>query len=133
MAITDSSTASSDSKQVDLEKNLSVDEAQPEPEIRHGSVTPAFEVARTRHIQTAIAPLRFLSRGELWLDEKMGIETQGIDRIPEEEKRPPHLINTFLLWWSMTCHVGKCEVIILAGFLRVADHVNINLPPGPDF
>lgn len=111
MATTDSSTASSQFKHVDLEKNPSIDEARREPEIRHGSVTPAFEVARARHIQNAIAPLRFLSRGEVWLDKKMGIETQGIDRIPEEEKRPPHLINTFLMWWSMTCHVGKYEVV----------------------
>lgn len=107
MATTDPSTASSESKNVDLEKAPSVGDARPEPEIRRGSVTPAFEIARARHIQTAVAPLRFLSRGEIWLDKKMGIETQGIDRIPEEAKRPPHLINTFLMWWSMTCHVGR--------------------------
>lgn len=94
-------------KDVDLEKEPSSQMASNEPDIRRGSVTPALEVAKARHIQNALAPLRFLSQCEIWLDEKMGIETQGIDRIPEEDKRPPHLINTFLMWWSMTCHVGE--------------------------
>ncbi|RMZ92560.1 hypothetical protein DV736_g226, partial [Chaetothyriales sp. CBS 134916] len=81
--------------------------------IRHGSVTPAHEVARVRHLQTASGPLRFMSRGEAWLDEKMGIETQGIDRIPEEAKQPPPLLNTFFMWWSMTCHVGTIPLGVL--------------------
>ena len=74
----------SDSKEKDLETG----EAPPAyisaaaSDVRHGSVTPLNEIARARHLQNAIAPLRYLSRGEEWLDEKMGIETQGIDRIP---------------------------------------------------
>ena len=71
------------------------------------------EVSRARTIQNGIAPLRYLRRGEEWLDEKLGIETQGIDRIPEEAKRPPHIINSFFMWWSMTCHVGTLPI----GFL----------------
>ena len=80
-------------------------------DVRVGSVDN--EVARTRAIQNGFAPLRFLNQGEQWLDEKMGIETQGIDRIPEEEKRPPSIINTFFLWWSMTMHVGTLPIGIL--------------------
>ncbi|POS84165.1 hypothetical protein EPUL_004194, partial [Erysiphe pulchra] len=54
-----------------------------------------------------------LQRMESWLDNKMGIETQGIDRIPEEDKVPPSVINMFLMWWSLTCHVGAIPMGIL--------------------
>jgi hypothetical protein len=96
----DSNTPSA-TKEKDLESGtVPVDSSDDSP-VRHGSVTPVYEIARTRHLQDAVAPLRFLSKGEEWLDRKMGIETQGIDRIPEEEKVPPSLINTFFMWWSM--------------------------------
>lgn len=84
-----------------------------EEPVRHGSVTPVFEIARSRHIQNAFAPFRYMTTAENWLDEKMGIETQGIDRIPEEKKQPPSILNTFFMWWSMTCHVGTIPI----GFL----------------
>lgn len=113
MASVDPDTsASSATKDVDVEKNPDIMSSQ-EPEVRRGSVTPAVEVARARQIQNSIAPLRWLSNGELWLDEKMGIETQGIDRIPEDQKHPPSLINTFLMWFSMTCHVGTLPLGVL--------------------
>ncbi|CAF9943798.1 MAG: hypothetical protein ALECFALPRED_001340 [Alectoria fallacina] len=78
---------------------------------RSGSVVD--EIARARQIQNAFAPLRVMRQGEEWLDAKMGIETQGIDRIPEEEKRPPSIINVFFMWWSMTCHAGTLPIGIL--------------------
>ena len=96
----------------DVEKHPGVEETG-YPDVSRGSVTPALEIQRTRHIQNSWAPLRFLNRGELWLDQKMGIETQGIDRIPEEEKRPPSTLNIFLMWWSMTCHVGTLPLGVL--------------------
>ena len=71
------------------------------------------EIARARQIQNAFAPLRVLRQGEERLDAKLGIETQGIDRIPEEAKRPPSIINTFFIWWSVTVHVGTVPI----GFL----------------
>jgi hypothetical protein len=89
-------------------------------EIRRGSINE--EVARTRHIQNTIKPLRYLRRGEEWLDEKMGIETQGIDRIPDEEKRPPSIFNSFFIWWSMTCHVGTLPI----GFLGPEFGLSLN-------
>ena len=78
---------------------------------RLGSVEE--EVSRARQIQNGFAPLRILRQGEEWLDAKLGIETQGIDRIPEEKKRPPSIINTFFIWWSVTVHVGTLPI----GFL----------------
>jgi len=78
---------------------------------RHGSIVE--EIARSRAIQNSIKPLRYMRQGEEWLDAKMGVETQGIDRIPEEEKKPPSIFNSFFMWWSMTCHLGTLPIGIL--------------------
>ena len=90
-------------------KNAVTDITYLDPQV--GSV--ADEIPRARAIQNGVAPLRYMRKGEEWLDEKLGIETQGIDRIPEEDKRPPHIVNSFFMWWSMTCHVGTLPI----GFL----------------
>lgn len=79
----------------------------------HSNATPAHEIIRARQIQSSIAPFRILSKGEQWLDSKLGIETQGIDRIPEESKRPPSIWNVFLLWWGTTCHIGTVPIGVL--------------------
>lgn len=79
----------------------------------HGNVTPSNEIIRARQIQNSIAPFRYLSQGEQWLDSKLGIETQGIDRIPENQKRPPSIWNVFLLWWGATCHIGTVPIGVL--------------------
>jgi len=71
------------------------------------------EVIRAREIQQHTGVLRSLRKGEEWLDRKLGIELQGIDRIPEEEKRPPSMWNIFLLWFSMTMHVGTLPIGVL--------------------
>lgn len=87
-----------------------------------GDVAPAYEstsepeseeVIRARELQQKKGFLRRMRRGEEWLDEKMGIETQGIDRIHEEDKRPPSIWNVFFLWWSLTCHVGTLPIGVL--------------------
>ncbi|KAG0649894.1 Purine-cytosine permease fcyB [Hyphodiscus hymeniophilus] len=71
------------------------------------------EVIRARELQQKSGFLRSLRAGEEWLDRKMGIETQGIDRIHEEDKQPPSILNVFFLWWSLTCHVGTLPIGVL--------------------
>ncbi len=71
------------------------------------------ETLSSENIKINFRHLRLLNRAEKWLDVKMGIETQGIDIIPDAEKRPPSIWNTFLLWWSMTCHVGTLPIGVL--------------------
>lgn len=71
------------------------------------------EIRRTREIQDNIGVLRSLRRAEEWLDSKVGIELQGVDRIPEEEKQPPSTWNIFLFWWSLNVHVGVIPLGIL--------------------
>ncbi|OCK81554.1 hypothetical protein K432DRAFT_326108 [Lepidopterella palustris CBS 459.81] len=73
-----------------------------------------IEQIKAREIQHKIGILRSLRKGEEWLDAKLGgIETRGIDRIPEAEKQPPSLLNIFLLWWSLNVHVGVVPLGIL--------------------
>ncbi|KAH8652710.1 purine-cytosine permease-like protein [Tricladium varicosporioides] len=82
--------------------------------------TESTEIIKARELQKNMGFLRKMRRGEEWLDEKMGIETQGIDRIHEEDKRPPSILNVFLLWWSMTCHVGTIPIGILGPEFRLS-------------
>lgn len=51
------------------------------------------EIIVARELQQRTGFLRSLRQGEEWLDAKIGIETQGIDRIHEEDKKPPSKIN----------------------------------------
>ena len=91
--------------------NASGESSPPNP-YENGEYFTVEEI-RARKLQQEKGFLRSLRRGEEWLDEKMGIETQGIDRIKEEDKRPPSIWNVFFLWWSLTCHVGTIPIGLL--------------------
>ena len=98
------------------ENNLEA--GSPPADLEKGAVleTPdssSEEVIIARELQQRMGFLRTLRDGEEWLDRKMGIETQGIDRIHEEDKRPPSIINVFFLWWSLNCHVGALPLGVL--------------------
>lgn len=49
--------------------------------------------------------LQKLRNVETWLDKKLGIETQGVERIREDERKPPPTSNIFLVWLSLNIHV----------------------------
>jgi hypothetical protein len=59
-------------------------------EVNTGTVE---EVKRARDLQNRSVVLRKLRAGEEWLDAKLGIELQGVDRIPDELKEPPSIWN----------------------------------------
>lgn len=108
MAVAAASNEATEKGASDLEKNAVV---QP-IDIDSGatSIVPATETPAVHRIRTSNAFFRTLNSWETWLDAKLGIETQGIDRIPEEEKTPPSLWNSFFLWWSFICHAGSLPV-----------------------
>jgi hypothetical protein len=54
------------------------------------------EVKRAHDLQKRVKVFKVLREGEEWLDRKMGVELQGIDRIPEEKKTPPSI-------WNVSC------------------------------
>lgn len=87
------------------------DDLDPTADFAAGSmdlVTP-----RAHILQSRFGPLRKMREGEEWLDKKLGIETQGIDRIPEEQKKPPSVLNIFFMWWSLNLHVGVVPLGVL--------------------
>ena len=72
------------------------------------------EEIHAKELQSRSRILRSMRKGEEWLDEKLGgIETRGIDRIPEAEKQPPSILNIFLMWWSLNVHVGVVPLGVL--------------------
>lgn len=71
------------------------------------------EEIKAKQLQKKTGFLRTLRRGEEWLDAKLGVETQGIDRIPEEERHPPSIWNILFLWWSMNTHIANVPVGML--------------------
>jgi len=73
----------------------------------------AHEVGNVIELQDNKGFFKTLKKGEDWLDTKLGIETRGVDRIPDEEKQPPSSWNMFLLWWSLNVHVGVIPLGIL--------------------
>ena len=87
----------------------------PAPPYDHAGIEDGTfdEVRRAREIQDRTGVLRNLRKAEEWLDSKVGIEMQGIDRIPDEAKQPPSLWNIFLLWWSLNVHVGVIPLGLL--------------------
>ncbi|TVY19358.1 Vitamin B6 transporter TPN1 [Lachnellula arida] len=104
----------------DAKRSHDLESGSPDPEIKGEHFASDMvqaddtdEVIRARDLQQNKGFLRKLRAGEEWLDEKMGIETQGIDRIHEEDKRPPSILNVFFMWWSVTCHVGTLPIGVL--------------------
>ncbi|KAI9666094.1 MAG: hypothetical protein M1821_004029 [Bathelium mastoideum] len=83
------------------------------------------EVIVARELQHRNTLLHTLRRGEEWLDAKVGIETRGIDRIPDEERRPPSIWNIFFLWWSMNVHVGVLPLGLLGPQFGLSLHQSV--------
>ncbi|KAI1614913.1 permease for cytosine/purines, uracil, thiamine, allantoin-domain-containing protein [Exophiala viscosa] len=71
------------------------------------------DVPRAKMIRDKVAVLRHLGNLEAWLDQRIGVETQGIDRIPEDKKNAPSLLNAFLMWFSFNGHVATLPVGLL--------------------
>jgi hypothetical protein len=62
----------------------------------------SVEAVKARDLQTRFAFFRGMRKGEEWLDAKMGIESTGVDRIPEEDKEPPSIWNASLSYPSLS-------------------------------
>ncbi|KAK2875068.1 hypothetical protein FQN49_001808 [Arthroderma sp. PD_2] len=97
-----------DAFRVDLENSQSLDQKAEVPQDDYiQSVDEAVPDIKTFKIE------RTLREIELWLGRNANIETQGVERIKEEEKQPPPIRNAFLMWWSMLCNPGGLPVGIL--------------------
>ena len=45
------------------------------------------------HIRERVSILRKLRAVEAWMDKKVGVEKTGAERIPEDQRRPPSVLN----------------------------------------
>jgi hypothetical protein len=95
------------------EKNFDV-EADAAPAYSADEIGSIDEIHRTRELQNRVGFLRNMRRMEEWIDSKIGIELQGVDRIPEDAKTPPSIWNAFFFWWSLNVHVGVIPLGVLA-------------------
>lgn len=73
-------------------------EAIPDADLEAGSPryvdnSDSEEIIIAHELQKRSGFLRKLREGEEWLDSKIGIETRGVDRIREEDKKPPSKVN----------------------------------------
>jgi hypothetical protein len=48
---------------------------------------------RIRHIQEGHGLLRSLRNFETWVDGKLGVEGMGVERVPEDKRRRPQILN----------------------------------------
>lgn len=85
------------------EKDISFSVAQPSLSRDEEYGTPEGETSHAAHlgrgelevihIRESNALLRTLQAAEAWMDEKVGIETIGAERVPEDRRRPPRIAN----------------------------------------
>ncbi|KKK15455.1 hypothetical protein P175DRAFT_0502085 [Aspergillus ochraceoroseus IBT 24754] len=75
------------------------------------------EIAHKHRILNSIPVLKKLNDAEKWMDRALGgdelFETQGIDRITDDQKRPPSIWNALMIWSSVTMHVGTIPLGVL--------------------
>ncbi|KKY17441.1 putative ncs family nucleoside [Phaeomoniella chlamydospora] len=68
---------------------------------------------RVLEIRQKFSALRSLRDWEQWLDAKMGVEGQGVERIPEDKRVPPSRLNMIFIWFSNLMTPGGIPVGIL--------------------
>ncbi|PYH91684.1 hypothetical protein BO71DRAFT_486044 [Aspergillus ellipticus CBS 707.79] len=56
---------------------------------------------RMRAIQQGNGVLRSLRNFETWIDRKLGVEAMGVERVPDDKRRPPEILNMMFFWFSV--------------------------------
>lgn len=85
------------------EKDVSFSVAQPSPSRDEECGIAEGETPRATHlgkgeleviqIRESNAVLRKLQAAEAWMDKKLGVETIGAERVPEDQRKPPRIVN----------------------------------------
>ncbi|KAJ9496957.1 hypothetical protein H2202_007429 [Exophiala xenobiotica] len=80
---------------------------------------------KVESIRERFAVLRFAHGIEIFLDKKVGMETQGIDRMAEDERRNPPMWNVFVLWCGSNICVQTLPFGVLGPELGLSLHLSI--------
>lgn len=90
--------ASSLEKGEAMSKVLSADvsPSPPQPDFPTDAHLGRGEIEVIR-IRQGNAVLRKLKAAEEWMDRKLGVESTGAERVREDQRRPPHILNVTLI------------------------------------
>ncbi|OQV02853.1 hypothetical protein CLAIMM_07978 [Cladophialophora immunda] len=91
-----------------------------EPHLGHGEL----EVIKIRDGNPVLRKLR---EAELWLDHKLKIEGMGAERIPESQRRPPHVANMMVFWFSLLMSPGYISLGMLGPIFGLSVSKSIGL------
>jgi hypothetical protein len=80
---------------------------------------------KVESIRERFAVLRFAHGIETFLDKKVGMETQGIDRMAEDERRSPPMWNVFVLWCGSNICVQTLPFGVLGPELGLSLHLSV--------
>lgn len=83
----------------ELEKDVSVSVARPSRsrDEENGETLHTTRLGKGElevvHIRESNAVLRKLQAAEAWMDKKLGVESIGAERVPEDQRKPPRVVN----------------------------------------
>ncbi|PYI17227.1 hypothetical protein BO99DRAFT_463720 [Aspergillus violaceofuscus CBS 115571] len=71
--------------------------------------------------------LQSLHNWEAWIDSKLGVETMGIERIPEDQRRPPENLNMMFFWFSVLLSPTLIPIGMLGPIFGLSVHTSVIL------
>ncbi|KAE8349441.1 permease for cytosine/purines, uracil, thiamine, allantoin-domain-containing protein [Aspergillus coremiiformis] len=80
-----------------------------------------------RKIQEGNSLLRSLRNFETWIDRRLGVEAMGVERVPEEKRRPPQILNMMFFWFSVLLSPTLIPISILGPIFGLSVHTSVIL------
>ncbi|KAE8375250.1 permease for cytosine/purines, uracil, thiamine, allantoin-domain-containing protein [Aspergillus bertholletiae] len=71
--------------------------------------------------------LRSLRNVETWVDRRLGVEVMGIERVPEDQRRPPQKLNMILFWFSVLISPTMIPIGALGPIFGLSVHTSVIL------
>ncbi|KAB8236441.1 purine-cytosine permease family protein [Aspergillus alliaceus] len=71
--------------------------------------------------------LRSLRNFETWIDRKLGVEAMGVERVPEDKRRPPQILNMMFFWFSVLTSPTLIPIGMLGPILGLSVHTSVIL------
>ncbi|KAE8149066.1 permease for cytosine/purines, uracil, thiamine, allantoin-domain-containing protein [Aspergillus avenaceus] len=80
-----------------------------------------------RRIQEGNSILRSLRNLETWIDRKLGVEAMGIERVPDDKRQPPQILNMMFFWFSMLISPMLIPIGMLGPIFGLSVHTSVIL------
>ncbi|MCJ1245876.1 hypothetical protein MMC30_003080 [Trapelia coarctata] len=82
---------------------------------------------RAANIRRVNGLLRRLRNFETWMDRKMKFEAMGVERIPEDKRKPPQILNMMFFWFSMLLNPTFIPIGALGPIFGLSVHTSVIL------